>query len=81
MIALIKIHLIKKTRSGRSVLQEKFIFKKDELDKYVEKINQFIFEWIYSRSKIRATEFHVQIMTQNKHNIVKQWKYKPTYRD
>lgn len=81
MIAIVKMYLVKPTRHGRTILSKKFIFKQELLDEYIDNINQFILETIHRKSAIKVNEFKITVMTQNKHIIVKQWKYRPTYRD
>lgn len=76
MKAIINEELVKKSWSGRTILNKTIIGTKDNI---TSKVNDYISERISKENLIKVKNFTVHIYTQNGKKIDK-WEYKPTYR-
>lgn len=75
MKAEIKTHLVKPTRTGKTILTKKIEAKKNEIE---NEINKWIYERTQKENYIRVTKFEVNIYNY-KRRIIKKWCYIPTY--
>lgn len=76
MKAIIKQTLVRKTRSGRSVVTEKIIGTSETI---VSKVQNYITERINKENFIPVEKFDVEILN-FRGKLVDSWSYKPTYR-
>ena len=76
MKAIIKQELVKKTRSGKTVLTIKIIGTKENID---QKVNEYISQRISETNKIPVKRFCIEIQTQIGKRV-NYWEYSPTYR-
>lgn len=76
MKAIINEELVKKSWSGRTILNKTIIGTKENI---ISKVNDYISERISNKNLIKVKNFTVHIYTQKGKKIDK-WEYKPTYR-
>ena len=76
MKAIINEVLVKKSWSGRTVLNKTIIGTKENI---VEKVNSYISERISKENLIKVKCFSVKIYNY-KNKKIDEWEYKPTYR-